>query len=1148
MKKLLFFLAIACCAVATARAYTAADSAVMAGKLSVTTQMFLNDRSAAASQQQPEKAPAMPRGLVPASRDMARAVRVYAQPEQVGGRQYVPCFIRLAAGGSVGSLEAKGVQVQCTFGNGLLTALVPVDSIEAVALLAGVSRVNVSSVMRKATDAARTATHADDVLTRSLDAAGLGIDSVYDGKGVVLGVIDTGIDFQHIAFKDASLSSRIKRAYVYNGTSAREYTSITSSSPTTDDSGEDHGTHTSSTAGGSSVIIDGSNVTVTTDHSAATYGGMAPGADLYLAGIKDLTTTYIANAFQKICNYADGEGKPVVVSNSWGSQMGPHDGTGDVADVVNQYFGESHPNHICLFAASNDAGKSKDDEGGGFYVTGTASSASPLKTIMRCASYSNTDAGYYYAGVIANAWSHTPLPAGSSLACRIRVLNATTGSELTSVTVAPSTNGTRVSGLGSYYTGTLMVYKDYVASSKSQIVLYTSGLTSRGVSSSTKNGEEYYKSNYTLAVDFYPTQGSCTVDAWGGSYGYFSNYLNLDGYTSGSDASSVSDEATIANAIPIGAYVTKNTVTDHNGSRHTLSSLPNVGDIAYFSSYQESGAGATGEVVPVVAAPGATIVAAVNHYDSDGEYSYVNDNGADYDMYRVNNSTVNPYGNMNGTSMATPAAAGIVALWLQASKQEGAAYTDLTVNKVKEIMKATAITDTWTTTGSNYTHFGNGKINALAGLQMVLGSSNGPTLKATPATLAFDSVTVNTDSTATITVVGKKLTAAVSVRSTSSAFTVSPATIALADSTVNQAVTVTFKPTKAAKYDGYIVVTSGALADTVTVSGVGRLLAYTPVMAPADSAYVNLTQFRARWSDATPAENVSSYTLYVNTKPKATWSKLWDENFSGLTSNYNGKSISSLLSSLADVSGWSGSRVYGTSTAGVVRLGSASYSGYIVTPSLDLSKSKGKVTVRFNARCYDSGSSVVVSCGSAKSTVALTSSFADHTVVLDCESATGQTVKFATTGSGRRVEINNVTLYSGDTTATSSASAPRKAIIETGDSTTRVITGITDTTYTVKDLTAGGTFNYYVKAVYTDGTESAASNVETVTLFSQETSKVGDINMDGLVDVADVTTLINYILGNNPSPCNLTYADLTGDGIYDVADVTELINLIASQP
>ena len=50
----------------------------------------------------------------------------------------------------------------------------------------------------------------------------------------------------------------------------------------------------------------------------------------------------------------------------------------------------------------------------------------------------------------------------------------------------------------------------------------------------------------------------------------------------------------------------------------------------------------------------------------------------------------------------------------------------------------------------------------------------------------------------------------------------------------------------------------------------------------------------------------------------------------------------------------------------------------------------------------------------------------------------------------------------------------------------------------------------------------------------------GDINMDGLVDVADVTTLINYVLGLNPSPCNLAHADRNGDGLYDVVDVTAL--------
>ena len=110
--------------------------------------------------------------------------------------------------------------------------------------------------------------------------------------------------------------------------------------------------------------VNGSTVTVTDDHANASYGGMAPGADLYLAGINNLSDTYMSNAIKKICDYADGQNKPVVVSNSWGSQWGPHDGTGEWADLINEYFSDSKPNHICQFASSNDGGKSKDNEGG----------------------------------------------------------------------------------------------------------------------------------------------------------------------------------------------------------------------------------------------------------------------------------------------------------------------------------------------------------------------------------------------------------------------------------------------------------------------------------------------------------------------------------------------------------------------------------------------------------------------------------------------------------------------------------------------------------------------------------------------------------------------------------------------------------------
>ncbi|MBQ4139624.1 MAG: dockerin type I repeat-containing protein, partial [Muribaculaceae bacterium] len=53
-----------------------------------------------------------------------------------------------------------------------------------------------------------------------------------------------------------------------------------------------------------------------------------------------------------------------------------------------------------------------------------------------------------------------------------------------------------------------------------------------------------------------------------------------------------------------------------------------------------------------------------------------------------------------------------------------------------------------------------------------------------------------------------------------------------------------------------------------------------------------------------------------------------------------------------------------------------------------------------------------------------------------------------------------------------------------------------------------------------------------------------DVNMDGEVNVNDVTTLINYILGKNPTPFDSVAADVNEDTAINVNDVTALINLI----
>jgi surface protein len=56
--------------------------------------------------------------------------------------------------------------------------------------------------------------------------------------------------------------------------------------------------------------------------------------------------------------------------------------------------------------------------------------------------------------------------------------------------------------------------------------------------------------------------------------------------------------------------------------------------------------------------------------------------------------------------------------------------------------------------------------------------------------------------------------------------------------------------------------------------------------------------------------------------------------------------------------------------------------------------------------------------------------------------------------------------------------------------------------------------------------------------------KRGDVNGDGIVDIADVTMLISAVLGNQT--VDSTVADMNGDNMVDVSDVTALISLVLS--
>ena len=328
-----------------------AQSIPNAEKMSISTLMFLDEMAGRISFDEPQ--PTIKAGqpdLIPLPE--ARNKRPIAKPDTINGKVYITSFIQVTGDDFIADLEELGVDILANLGDGLLTTYIPIDMIEEVAAIEGVILVEVGELMQEETNLSRQASNVDDLLTLSQDAQLAGLQQIYDGKDVILAIMDSGIDFQHIAFKDKNGNSRIKGAYCYNGSSVTANWTGSGSLPTTDSSDSDHGTHTSSIAGGSSVIVNGTNITVTDDHANATYGGMAPGADLYLGGFSGLNNVHMATAYQQAIDYANAQGKPLVVSNSWSTTTGPRDGhLGSTMETfIHINFGDSHPNRVCLFA------------------------------------------------------------------------------------------------------------------------------------------------------------------------------------------------------------------------------------------------------------------------------------------------------------------------------------------------------------------------------------------------------------------------------------------------------------------------------------------------------------------------------------------------------------------------------------------------------------------------------------------------------------------------------------------------------------------------------------------------------------------------------------------------------------------------------
>ena len=405
----------------------------------------------------------------------------------------------------------------------------------------------------------------------------------------------------------------------------------------------------------------------------------------------------------------------------------------------------------------------------------------------------------------------------------------------------------------------------------------------------------------------------------------------------------------------------------------------------------------------------------------------------------------------------------------------------------------------------------------------------GPSIKVNPSRMNLNAY-VDQSATATFTVKGQELTDAITLtlNDESGFFSIDANSVAVSEQEAGKVITLTYAPQASGHYTATVTLSCPGVDDkTITINGVASLETHVPVMLPADEAFINLTQFRADWTDETADKYVDSYTLEVNTKPAV---QLLDSiNATGYTSGYE---------SITLTAPWSGNGTMVGHGAIYFNNYADGYIAYTVPAGFNNKVFSIQITTVGNN--YGSGD---ITVGSNQTTPVGHQFTPSETYTWLVTVSEGEEITITSHEELFSPDMAIIRVYSGNVNDLLSL----RAVAEEGDANYRFVTGITNKNYLVKNLAEAGTFYYRVKALYTDGTQSPWSKSKSVTLFDNgHTYQLGDVNHDGDVNISDVTDLIDYLLGAPVDVCD-NCADVDGDGDVNIADVTDLIDMLLSR-
>ena len=622
----------------------------------------------------------------------SRSSDVRALTPAVSADEQVAVIVTMADGNVLYQIERLGGEVVDARGDMAIVRLTPIQ-IQDVAELSDVLGISLGYENHTLLLNAREETNIDAV------HAGIGLDKAYDGTGVLCGLMDTGIDPNHINFLDEDGKPRVTKMWVITGSNGAVRTLATEekiASYSTDLSSATHGTHVLGIMAGGykgnadfvATVSERTGDLYNRRNYPVKYYGAATGAELApCAGTLDGNNILIASG--NILDYAKEIGKPAVMNLSLGHNYGPHDGS----TASCKYLAEIGKEMLVCVSAGNEAG----------------TPMSIQKQFTANDKQVKTTFGIQPVSGQCDIWSKDNKPVNVTFVA-VDTLTGDIKYSYKFTPLAENPDSVYTTNLtGTYYTMPEYVREvalDSVFGNRAGIIV-TCGVNPDN------NRYNCYMSLGSLAEGeikgvvpgvIVEGEDGTYVDMYASGNIYFIDN-DLDGFTYGNDKGSINDMACGDNILSVAAYTNVEmwpTLSDMIGYTGAVK-----GKIASFSSY---GTTVDGRQLPHIAAPGQGMVSSYSYYYQNAgnnpygdNYIAITKSGADRDYY---------WHEMSGTSMSSPLVAGILALWLQADPT-------LTMDEVKQILSETARQDAYTAEAPE--RFGYGKIDALAGIKRILG-------------------------------------------------------------------------------------------------------------------------------------------------------------------------------------------------------------------------------------------------------------------------------------------------------------------------------------------------------------------------------------------------------------------------------------------